>query len=1753
MSYDFGRGGGHAVRRLLSACLVCIMLLGMLPSGASANTPLCGIEEHAHSQECYAVYDGRELACEYEARYAHRHDDACYDADGNLTCMTADFVMHKHDENCYDSDGGLVCTMEERDESVHGLADYDSVDAACVWRPYFAHVHGPECYRTEKVLVCELEETPDAHRHGPECYEKQLTCGIEILDDVPETEAGAGESDAGTAESPGDETASDGDAGTDAGHEDSIGAADGAVLGTEPDGTGEPSEPGDGGGDGGSGEAPLLHEHTASCYTDVLVCDLAETGHAHDDSCYETRQVLDCKYVEDGNPDAGSGEMPVCVHYTYEEHVHDSSCYDGQGHVTCGKWELKSHQHNETCFKAVVGSYGDELTCGKQAHAHGPTCYDDKDGFLAGCRELTADFRAWLDTEPDEAGSSEALSGFKPRFDGLLEQAGTFCDETRQDEAVILAIAELRAVYDAYFVDAGNTLETGAGSGVITVGGTEFDKALFMPMSDYLTKALLYSPAGDESNCYDLMGGGNFTVNVFQDFDAEMQFVFTTSSDSGLNKYYYFNFNGARLDESIAGSLTDEAGRVFGDYVIDTDGSVYVVLNDLGLSQSYIDWRLKFMASWDTSGGDDLDLDLGNSLSVNIKFDRTRFAISKSCYPCSPTSADHLGYYGQFDYEVTVTALDGITLDMLVDVARQSGSTSDELIAQIAAETGLTFADLVDFGNYRVEILDPDGSVVRTLSDGEYEIVNVPGVWEDKDITDEIDVLLNGLELSAGQKLKFCYRMTCDETLMLAIMRDKDAYMRVKNEAYGILTTGERIHAATPLAELHYEDLIKKEADFDKYVDEGLVRWELVLYPRYGIDFSDAYVLDELSRPDLAYDLTAHSWYIMVWWPESMGGYKEYAVVPTMCSSAEEFDHLSYEKDGQGIWVYGNRFKALSDDMASENAKYINRVRVRYYTNWDESMGTDIASMNVASIVAPDWRFGTGGTRGPGVSKSNDGIHYDSQGRRYTNWTLRAYIPFGVSLSGFRFYDYWPRNADYSMFDVPIGLESVRDDDWRDYGSVRDFMAATGFTLSLTDSDNNDLTDQIAVCGIEDETGRILDTGAPRPRFKFYAGDAGHASMSTRKGGFDAVDYDRYLTLTFPMLLEGDVNTFPTHENELYFYSNSALTNELKAASLLDLSSAADSAFLEKTLASQAFSEDGTVSDLTYRVEYGLVDGAVAGMSFEDRLLNDYVMYVPGSLRVYLKSADGDLAQVASERLTGLSETDAGFSTGLDLSGYVLDGYERVVFEYGARADIEAMVEAGRFVLDVANMFTVRDDAGNAARVARSENQIFAGSVRKNLVTMPESANAYRASYEIVVDTADRSLSGLTRLDIVDEMSPSMSVFPDTVVVWSGDDSTNLAQVDAAGYGLMLDGAENKLTCSVDRTVVTGRYVRVTYDVLVSGAFNSTVSCSNKAYIAGFRNQAVEDIRDIFIQSSTGSVDADRARILISKYDSDDVRASLPGAEFVLYGLVTPSEADLAALRGMSSKQEVIDYFGPEHWVELARSTTGADGTIEWRHDPDTLPLPLNSLYKVSEVSAPNGYVLPADPDQYFYLAIDNGEAGSRSIYLKYFDAKNFDTTLFVGNRKGAFNLRKTDAGTGEVLFGAKFGLYSDVTCTDLISNGVADMDGDYYFGNLRIGGVYYLKELEAPEGYVLRDGVFVVRVLDDGTVDVRDGATGDALERSRDGRVLFTDEAEASGPKLPSTGGRGVMRYWGYGMSLLALAMLVMLNRPGKNRRKLS
>ena len=209
-------------------CVVvfCTTYALILPA-ITAEKTVCGIEEHTHSDECYAPLPAEAqtvLSCTYETLGIHSHTEACYDADGNLICGQADYVVHSHDENCYDADGVLVCTLPERTAHVHTDACYTTVEET--------HVHTDACYELQQgELICGLEENEE-HQHSAECYEqlKLITCPL----------------------------------------------ADGAVVSRSVLSCGEVQAP--------------AHQHTESCFETVepvreLICELPE--HVHTDACYE--------------------------------------------------------------------------------------------------------------------------------------------------------------------------------------------------------------------------------------------------------------------------------------------------------------------------------------------------------------------------------------------------------------------------------------------------------------------------------------------------------------------------------------------------------------------------------------------------------------------------------------------------------------------------------------------------------------------------------------------------------------------------------------------------------------------------------------------------------------------------------------------------------------------------------------------------------------------------------------------------------------------------------------------------------------------------------------------------------------------------------------------------------------------------------------------------------------------------------------------------------------------------------------------------------------------------------------------------------------------------------------------------------------------------------------------------------------------------------------------------------------------------
>lgn len=113
-------------------------------------------------------------------------------------------------------------------------------------------------------------------------------------------------------------------------------------------------------------------------------------------------------------------------------------------------------------------------------------------------------------------------------------------------------------------------------------------------------------------------------------------------------------------------------------------------------------------------------------------------------------------------------------------------------------------------------------------------------------------------------------------------------------------------------------------------------------------------------------------------------------------------------------------------------------------------------------------------------------------------------------------------------------------------------------------------------------------------------------------------------------------------------------------------------------------------------------------------------------------------------------------------------------------------------------------------------------------------------------------------------------------------------------------------------------------------------------------------------------------------------------------------------------------------------------------------------------------------------------------------------------------------------LAGATFTVYSDADCTTVITTIVSGSDGYATLDGLD-AGTYYLKETEAPSGYVKADTVLTVVIPTDATNYVAS--------------VSFANAA------IPSTGGAGTTMYTIAGVCiLLAAGAIFMISRKKRN-----
>jgi LPXTG-motif cell wall-anchored protein len=104
----------------------------------------------------------------------------------------------------------------------------------------------------------------------------------------------------------------------------------------------------------------------------------------------------------------------------------------------------------------------------------------------------------------------------------------------------------------------------------------------------------------------------------------------------------------------------------------------------------------------------------------------------------------------------------------------------------------------------------------------------------------------------------------------------------------------------------------------------------------------------------------------------------------------------------------------------------------------------------------------------------------------------------------------------------------------------------------------------------------------------------------------------------------------------------------------------------------------------------------------------------------------------------------------------------------------------------------------------------------------------------------------------------------------------------------------------------------------------------------------------------------------------------------------------------------------------------------------------------------------------------------------------------------GYGELTKTDASTGAKLKGAVYGIYSDSACKNKVDTMTTDANGYAKSGALT-AGTYYVKEITAPEGYVVSDKVHTLTVKAGKTtgISVTDKEQRGSLTIYKEGEVL--------------------------------------------------
>ena len=385
-------------------------------------------------------------------------------------------------------------------------------------------------------------------------------------------------------------------------------------------------------------------------------------------------------------------------------------------------------------------------------------------------------------------------------------------------------------------------------------------------------------------------------------------------------------------------------------------------------------------------------------------------------------------------------------------------------------------------------------------------------------------------------------------------------------------------------------------------------------------------------------------------------------------------------------------------------------------------------------------------------------------------------------------------------------------------------------------------------------------------------------------------------------------------------------------------------------------------------------------------------------------------------------------------------------------------------------------------------------------------------------------LAGTDYLTVVDTLSETLQLDPTSITV------TNTNTGASVPYTASVEGSTLRIT------IPDGVPITISYKARVQVKPGVKVAIRNDAHWEGYASTSSGTIIDDDYAYAAGgtAVGSSTPTVEIIKYDSGSVTTRLPGAEFEMAegtmdnGTFTPTDG--------------------KTWT----GTTDANGVLAFGADP---LMAYNTVYRIVETKAPDGYVLDAAP-HYFLVA----KANADDSYPEYPDGVDVwyesDTYEFrMGNGRGEASVTKCFAGLeGEaspVSGTYRFGLYDtpNPVGDPMRTVSISFADGDSgsktaKFTNLVLGETYYLFELDDAGKPILNEQV--------GTVNgnqFKVSYSDSAMVTIGTAQSNVTVTNNISYPVLPETGGRGIGMFTNGGLTLM-LAAAILLYTHSKRRQ---